>query len=156
MPTFQWVVNRVPVSGATSSTFALQIYTNDTVFCLVGGNPPCPATFVVPGVSNAIVINSGSYLGVSSITQGMGDISLYPNPNTGSFLLSGTINAGSGSAVTYEVSNMLGQVVYRGTTTPQNGRINERITLGNAAAGSYLLRVNTDAGSQTFHFVISK
>jgi len=28
--------------------------------------------------------------------------------------------------------------------------------LGNVAGGTYLLRVNTDKGSETFHFVISK
>jgi len=154
-PGYQWIVNGVPFPGATSSSFSLQVYANDTVYCQVTGTPLCPASVLVPGISNAIIINA-AYLGVSNLSQGAANLSLFPNPNSGSFTLSGTVNNVQGQEVYYDVSNMLGQVVYRGTTVPQNGRVNEQITLGNVAGGTYLLRVNTDKGSETFHFVISK
>ena len=95
-------------------------------------------------------------MSVSNVKTGSNDLSLFPNPNTGSFTLSGTVSAGQDKEVTLEVTDMLGRTVYTGTTMPQNGTIKAEITLGNEAAGSYLLRVNTESGSQAFHFVISK
>jgi len=149
-PTYQWFVNRKPISGATNNSFVWAVYEQDTVWCEVTGNPPCPGP-PVTGISNGIVIQA-KYLGVNGLNAA-GSLSLFPNPNKGTFTLSGTV---PGREVNYEVTNMLGQVVYKGTAQPVNGRINEQVRPESMVPGSYLLRVKTETGNVTFHFVVEK
>jgi len=151
---YQWYVNNHAVPGATNSSFSLTIYEPDTIYCSVTGNVPCPATVVVPGVSNSIVISD--VLGVKPVNAGGDNISVIPNPSNGSFVLSGTLANVTVAEVTYEISNMLGQTIYSGTAKPANGRLNESIKLANAADGSYLLKVNTGAEVRSFHIVVAK
>ena len=155
-PTFQWYVDRDSIPGATNSTFTTRLYNeNDTVYCVVHGTSPCDTVTYV-GLSNQIVIEGKGYLSASSLSA-TNDLSLFPNPNTGSFVLSGTLTTGVDKDVTLEVSDMLGRTVYNGKTTPRNGAVRAEINLaGDISAGTYLLRVYTETGIQTFHFVVGK
>ncbi len=153
-PTYQWYVNNVPVGGANGPVFTTHIYDeNDSVYCVVNGNSPCDAGSYV-GTSNSTIIYGQGWLSVGAVRGGRDDFSLFPNPNTGSFTLSGTMNATQDKEVSLEVTDMLGRTVYTGTTLPQNGTVRAEIKLGTEAAGSYLLRVNTETGTQAFHFVV--
>ena len=156
-PGYQWSVNNVPVAGATNSTFTTHVYNNDiTVTCTVTGNSPCD-TGSLTGTSAPLTIYGLGYLSVNTVTTGGNDLSLFPNPNAGSFILSGKLSAVSNKNVSLAVADMLGRTVYTGETTPQNGSIHAEIKLDNdIAAGTYLLRVNTESGTETFHFVIGK
>ena len=156
-PTYQWYVNSVAIAGATNTSFTTPVYeSNDSVYCLVTGNSPCDtATFA--GSSNKVVIYGMDYLSVSTLSTAGNDLSLFPNPNTGSFTLSGTLSTTGNNDVTLEITDITGHTVYTGTTTPQNGAIHAEIKLDNGiAAGTYLLRVYTETGIETFHFVIGK
>ncbi len=153
MQTYQWYMNGVAITGATNSSYTTPVYASDTFWCVVNGNPPCSTTPVPPGISNQIIIHN--YLGVDPISNGNNEFTLFPNPNNGSFTLSGKVTSAGGD-VNYEVVNMLGQSVYRGRTTAQNGKVRASIEMGDTAQGSYLLRVNTDKGTETFHFVIGR
>lgn len=154
MPTYQWYRNGLPIPGAIASSYTTPVYASDTFWCVVNGNPPCATIPTPPGISNQIIIHN--YLGISPIANGNNDLSLYPNPNNGSFTLTGHLATSSNNDVSYEVTNMLGQVIQKGTITPHNGDISHAINLENIAMGSYLLKVNTEKGSETFHFVIGK
>lgn len=152
-PTYQWYVNDVAVPGATNSSYTLEVYRSIVVYCKVTGNPPCSSG--TAGTSNTIIIYALD--GVNSLAVGSAEFSLFPNPNTGAFTLNGTITNGADEELTIEVTNMLGQIVYRGAAMPQNGKVDQQVILGNdLAAGSYLMRVSAGAVNQTFHFVISK
>lgn len=153
-PTYQWFKNGVAIPGATHSSYAATIYHNDTFSLQVIGNPPCDASMIYLSGSNSIVLY-GDQLGVNPLT-GNNTLFLFPNPNNGSFVLSGKMSNTSAKDITYEVSNMLGQVVYTGKAAPQNGMIKEQITINDLSAGSYLLRVNSENGNEVFHFVVSK
>ena len=154
-PTYQWYINNAPVAGATAPVFTTHMYLeNDTIYCVVNGNSPCDTGSFI-GTSNTKVIHGQGYLSVGSMSQG-NDLSLFPNPNNGSFTLSGRINVGTDNEVNLEVTDMLGRTVYTGKTMPSNGSIKADIKLNNEAAGSYLLRVQTETGSQAFHFVIGR
>ncbi len=153
LPVYHWYVNGVLQPGATGSSFAWAVYHNDTVYCVVSGNPPCQAP-IASGVSNHIAIRAG-YLDVNQL-HATGSLNLFPNPNTGNFTLSGTVDCNSCKAVNYEVINVLGQVVLSGVAIPVNGAISEQISAGSLISGSYMLRVNTETGNQIFHFVISR
>ena len=151
-PTYQWYMNGGAIPGANGSSYTTPVYESDTFYCIVNGNPPCESSTTTQGISNPIVIHD--YLGVDPLTVNGNTFSLFPNPNNGSFTLSGTLANATNREVNYQVVDMLGQVVYTGNTTSQNGKM--QITLGDLATGSYMLRVNTDNNSQTFHFVIGK
>ncbi|MES2703095.1 MAG: T9SS type A sorting domain-containing protein [Bacteroidota bacterium] len=152
-PTFQWYVNDVPVPGATSSSYSMPIYRSVLVYCRVTGNPPCATG--TTGQSNTIIIHSS--LGVNATAVGTSEFSLFPNPNTGAFTLNGTITGGSDQALAIEVTNMLGQVIYRGSAVPQGGAVSQQVALGSdLAPGSYIMRVSSEGVNEVFHFVVSK
>jgi uncharacterized protein YjdB len=152
-PTFQWYMNDIAIPGATNSTYTTEIYRTAYYTCKVTSNAPCSATTV--GVSNAIEVTSP--VGVSTLNVGTSDFNLFPNPNTGSFSLKGTITNGTDKELTIEVSNMLGQVVYTGATTPRNGQVDYQVKLaGDMAAGNYIIRISSDEVNQNFHFVLGK
>ena len=157
-PAYQWGINGAPVSGATNSTFTTHIYEiNELISCTVTGTSPCDTPTNTNVGVGSIEIYGLNYLSASSLTAGGNDLSLFPNPNTGSFTLSGPISSNSGKDVTLEVTDMLGRTIYTGKTAPQNGTLKADIKLDNEiAAGTYLLRVYTESGIQTFHFVIGK
>ena len=157
-PAYQWGINGAPVSGATNSTFTTHIYEiNELISCTVTGTSPCDTPTNTNVGVGSIEIYGLNYLSAGSLTAGGNDLSLFPNPNTGSFTLSGTISSNSGKDVTLEVTDMLGRTIYTGKTAPQSGTLKTDIKLDNEiAAGTYLLRVYTESGIQTFHFVIGK
>jgi hypothetical protein len=150
--TFQWYADNVPVSGATNSSFERTVYDNDTIFCIVNGNPKClTGTNVVP--SNKIILYA-DYLGTSSLSLTKASFSIFPNPNTGAFTLTGTVAGNVNDAIDVDVTNVLGQVIYTGTAQVINGKINKEIKLGtDLPAGSYMLRVNSGTQTEIFHFV---
>ncbi len=153
-PTYQWYQNRAAIPGANAPILTMPVYENDTFYCLVTGNPPCisgPAT----GGSNGIIIYNS--LGVNPVSNLNSTLSLFPNPNNGTLLLSGKINTSANNNINIEISDMLGRTIYSSKATPANGLLHEQINLGsNVADGSYLLHVNSEAGNEVFHFVIAK
>jgi hypothetical protein len=153
-PAYQWYNNGVAVPGATGPVYTAAVYDNDTILCTVAGNPPCAPTTPATGISNVIVIVSR--LGVNAISN-TNKLSLFPNPNNGTLVLSGSVNATANNKISIEVDDMLGRMIYSGTAMPVNGILHEQITLGNNVAdGSYLLHVNSESGNEVFHFVIAK
>ena len=158
MPSYQWYVNNAPVPGATSAEFTTHIYDdNDTIYCVINSNSPCD-TSLNTGASNTIIIYGQGYLSVGTLAAAGNDLTLFPNPNNGSFTLSGSVHANSNKEITIEMSDMLGRIIYAGKTMPDNnGIVKADVKLdGDVAAGTYMLRVHTETGTETFHFVISK
>ncbi|MBX7240096.1 MAG: T9SS type A sorting domain-containing protein [Bacteroidia bacterium] len=81
-------------------------------------------------------------------------IAIYPNPNHGVFTVSASVVTEKQALI--EVVNMMGQVVYSISTLPENGRINQEISLGDEIAiGTYLIRVSTENQSFLGKFVKS-
>ncbi len=70
-------------------------------------------------------------------------ISIIPNPNNGTFMISGQRKDNNGLDI--EISDVLGQIVYSEKITPQNGQINKQVVLNSALSnGIYLLRIKSD------------
>jgi hypothetical protein len=67
-------------------------------------------------------------------------ITAYPNPSNGSFTISGY--TGNSKHVLVEISNTLGQVIYREDVTPVNNELNKTIALS-AANGVYYINLRT-------------
>jgi len=84
-PMYQWVINSVPVHGATNATFTTNTLNNrDSVSCAVTG--------ICDMVGFNSMIVSVRTTGVKQITSNGSDVKLIPNPNKGDFNLKGTLN----------------------------------------------------------------
>lgn len=154
---YQWYRNGNLVPGATNATYTATVSTDDTFYCVNNCNTPCATTNT--DTSNILIIY-GDYLslGVGSTHLVFSNLLLYPNPNNGLFTLSGNVGNLTNEDVHFDVLDMTGKVLFRGTTTPQNGIIDQRINMadGNIAAGKYMLRIVTGGGVEMLQFVIMK
>jgi uncharacterized protein YjdB len=86
------------------------------------------------------------------------DVRIYPNPNNGSFTLKGTLpSATDNEGLFVEVTDILGQVIYKDKLTTQDGRIEQPIALQRTVAnGMYMLTVRSANEKKVFHFVIEQ
>ena len=95
-------------------------------------------------------------MGVSTITANEVNCTIYPNPNAGSFALTGTWLEGDDEA-TIEIIDLLGQVVYKKAINITNSKIDEQVQIGgNIASGMYMLRINSTNAHKAIRFSISQ
>lgn len=149
-PTYQWLVNSVAINGATTNTYTNNTLNNgDSVACLVWGTGMCSFfTF------NALKMEVST--GFDVVTNGA-DIRMMPNPTDGAFTITGTLSSRTTAEVSLEVLDMLGQVVYKGTTIAKGGVLNDKVELSNALAnGMYILNIRSGGDSKLFHFVLKQ
>ena len=72
-------------------------------------------------------------------------------------MVRGTVGSATDEDVTLEVTDLLGQVIYRNKVIAQSGKLNETIILNNSLAnGMYILNVQSISGNRTFHFVVEQ
>ena len=150
-PVFQWFRNGVAIPGANDQIFSSNTFNNqDSISCEVTSSGACGGNTTF----NAVTITLRN-LGVNAVTTTGADFSVMPNPNNGSFIVKGKLAAGN-EDVTLEVSNMLGQVVYRNKVVAQNGSINEKVQLSSVANGMYILNVRSGNESSVYHVVVEQ
>src|SRR5690606_2307150 len=114
LPSYQWFRNGQPVIGAISNVWsANNLSSNDTISVVLYSTDPC----AVPNTdtSNILVVNIKTGIAGIGTEDGLG---IYPNPNAGSFVVKGTVEAGP---VQLQVVNAIGQVVYNYTPVVKNG-----------------------------------
>lgn len=153
-PAFQWLINQSAVVGATLPVFkTADLMDGDSVTCIVYGNARCANLSI-----NSIVMEiTPAPTSVKNTVIGNNEVRLIPNPNTGAFTISGTLASKADENVTLEVTDMLGQVIYRGASVARNGIVNERIDLGKTLAnGMYMLSMGVGAERRAFHFVVKQ
>ncbi|WP_345084785.1 Ig-like domain-containing protein, partial [Nemorincola caseinilytica] len=152
-PVYQWLVNNFEISGASSSVYTTsKLKDGDSVTCRVTGTGECSKVSI-----NSVSMKVTPATGVSVQAIGNSEIRLMPNPNAGVFTVSGTLGTRADEAVTFEVTDMLGQVVYRGSTVAKGGTLEARIELTNTlASGMYMLNMSIGAERKAFHFVVKQ
>ena len=150
-PTYQWFKNSMPVAGATNTVFITNdLHTGDSINCVVTNNDQCS------GVStfNYINITVAGNVEVNTVASAM-SLTLYPNPNSGTFILSGNTQSGNNEPVIVDIIDIMGSIVYHAAITPINGMINEPILInGNISSGQYLLRLISDNKTEAIRFSI--
>jgi uncharacterized protein YjdB len=150
-PKFQWKVNGYPVSGATNSSYTAVFNDYDSIGCVVTSSGVCNNI----GTFDWLFITT-TELGTQTTTGLPSDIRLVPNPNKGMFTIKGTMGTGN-EEVTVDVTNMLGQVVYRGAATTQQGKLDTQVQLDNKLAnGMYILTLRNGEEQKVFHFVMEQ
>jgi len=70
------------------------------------------------------------------------NISIYPNPNNGTFRVSAEIN--TTNSVELKLFSAIGQLVYSSTIQPVANKIEKEISIGNSAAGVYIIQLVVD------------
>ena len=150
---YQWLVNGNPVPGATYPTFISSGFNNrDSVTVEVTASSSCGdlSTF------NSVIIYIQG-VGVTTVKGVAGNIQLMPNPNKGAFTVKGTLGNTADEEVTMEITDVLGQVVYKNKVMSRNGVIDEQIQLGSTVAnGMYVLSLHTATENKVFHVVIEQ
>ncbi len=153
LSSYQWYQNGTLLIGATSASYIVNLpFDGDNFTCTVTNSDPCIAT-----VTGSVVLLLNN-VGVATLVKNQ-EIKLSPNPNKGSFTLSGTINCISGRNEIFqiEVMDVVGQVIYRTTLLAINGKFNEKISLPTPASpGVYLVNVHSDSSSQMFRCVVQQ
>ncbi|MBX2901870.1 MAG: Ig-like domain-containing protein, partial [Cyclobacteriaceae bacterium] len=123
-PQYRWLKNGQAIAGANGATYVGSNFVNgDSVTCVVKGSGACGEETI-----NSVMLTVVPSTGVAQTANIAAEVKLIPNPNNGVFTVSGTIGEGS-EEVSLEVTDMLGQVVYRGTAQVQGGKLNAGISL---------------------------
>ncbi len=153
-PTYQWEINGVPVAGATNSTYSSTSFHNyDSVTCVMTSSGYCAGISTFDWVYITIIptgVGSVQYVGVSNLM-------LIPNPNSGAFTIKGSLATTTDEDLAVEITDMLGQVIYRNKFRSDNGKVNQQIDLGNNLAnGMYILNLSSGTDNKSFHFVIER
>ncbi len=147
-PYFEWFVNGIRVPGVMSQTFITSKLSNkDSVTCIVTRNDACAMTSF-----NSVYVTVG--LDVTQVTSTAMDVSVMPNPNNGTFIIKGSLGVTGNTEVFLEMTNMLGQVVYKNKVIATDGIINEQVWLSNMATGLYILNVRTANENKAVHVIV--
>lgn len=150
-PTYQWSINSVNVPGATNSTFISSSFSNgDIVTVRVTSSGVCAGLIAARSVTITIGV------GVNEIANAATDIRLMPNPNKGTFVVSGSVGQQSGDGF-IEVTDLLGQVVYRATAAVRDSKVDQAVELDKSLAnGMYIMRFAIGGQSAVIHFVLKR
>ncbi|MFI5196093.1 MAG: Ig-like domain-containing protein [Chitinophagales bacterium] len=151
-PTYQWYLNGVAIPGATSSYYVINFSAAGVnyYYCIAGNGNACNTSTI----SNLVTIHIT--VGVNEVSPGDYDLKLVPNPNTGRFTIEGALSSDNGD-VKIQITDIIGQVVYKDIAPVQNGKLNTQINLGNELAnGVYLLHVMTNNAHKVIRFTLSR
>jgi hypothetical protein len=85
-----------------------------------------------------------------SISPQGGRLKVWPNPNSGAFIVSENIDS---REATIEVTNAIGQVVYNEQAESPGGKLNKQIVL-KAPSGLYFLKIRTEQGTNVVRLVV--
>ncbi len=84
-------------------------------------------------------------------------ISINPNPNKGDFTIKGSMGTATDQEVNLELTDVLGQVVYKDKLIARSGRLNSNIQIDSKLAnGMYLLTLRSSECSIVVHMIIEQ
>ncbi len=157
--TYQWQENSgtgfvnlastPPYSGVTTATLTI----TSATATLSGRHYRC-----VPVSGTCLTDTSAAAKLVVQIPSGIADLTgktdpnIVPNPNNGSFTITGSV-AGN-STVSVEITDLIGQAVYTQNIKPQSGEVNEHIVLDKVASGIYILKIRSGNENKMLRLLI--
>lgn len=137
-PRYQWQKNGVNIPGVTDSIYITSaVRAGDIMSVVVYSSLNC--------ATPDSAIASTWPLGIEDLHNKVG-ISIFPNPNVGSFTVKGNINKDARD-VKIAVLNLLGQVVYSDVATATNGNFSHDVKLPDIAEGVYIVQVNASGNA---------
>ena len=171
------IINVLPV--VTGSVSANVVCVDDAVLSLVG--TPIGGVWSGPGVNglflSPLAAGVGSHIAIYSYTDSNGcegmasvnvqvnacvgfvenalanGVSVYPNPNNGSFTLSVNANVAD---LTIKITDMQGRVVYASVENNVNAGFVKQISLDTESSGMYLMHILANGEQQTKKVSVQK
>ena len=134
----QWYYEGSAIPGATSTTYTPAL---EGTYQVAAINGPCVAF----SVEIEFVFQSITLTSIQSLT-------VQPNPNTGTFSCLYTL--ATAQAIEYQVTNMLGEIVYSTTIQHAGGQIRTYLDLGNVVPGIYQLHLRASDGQLIRQIVV--
>ncbi len=147
---YQWQLNGWDIAGATDSTYISSTLANgDSVTCIVTNGPCSAASFA--WIYIVWVREGVAYTGMA------GDkVYLVPNPGNTRFSIEGMTRIAD-ATVTLELTDMVGNVVYREVRPVTNGIMDKEVELDSrVASGTYLLHIITSEGRKVVRLQVEK
>ncbi|CAN5281051.1 hypothetical protein BH09BAC1_BH09BAC1_23860 [soil metagenome] len=134
------------VSYPTAGDYTVKLTATNSTGCIITTAP-----FVVK-VQTATFPRC-SIVGIAEVEL-LSNISLYPNPNTGSFIVDlSKVNANEANVM---VVDMLGKVVFNSNNFSTSVNPVQTITMNNAANGLYFVRITADGVTATSKISVAK
>jgi|GEM_PF-6212963 len=150
-PDYVWYKNTHRISGVDTAVYITNdVAIGDVIYCVIFSNAKCLDTFAA--FSNQLTMRSNT--DVSNLGNLVNKLSLYPNPNQGTFTLNAEFTNKVNAPVTLEVINVLGQSVYKAIADGNTGQLNINVHLNDLAPGIYMLRLSAQDQSSTTRFII--
>jgi Zn-dependent metalloprotease len=155
-PGYQWFINTTAVAGATNITFTSNTLSlGQYVHCKVTTSLPCATPYIV--MSNGIEMKTGGGSTGIADMDGGSRFRIMPNPNRGTFAMTGQIAGGGNDALSFSVVNILGQIIYSGEVHLRDGVLNSDVTLPvNIASGVYFINLTSGTTHDVIPFTIEK
>lgn len=136
-PKYQWQRNGSDEIGAISYTWGTQqLNDKDSISVILTSDYKCPQ----PKTATSNKIKVTVLTGIDNL-ETVGNFTLYPNPNNGSFIIKGQVN--SNKVMILQILNATGQLVYEARTLPKNKELYEQVDVQHLPGGLYMLRMNS-------------
>ncbi|MBW7912684.1 MAG: T9SS type A sorting domain-containing protein [Taibaiella sp.] len=149
-PKYQWKRNGQDVQGATGPVWSANtLNDNDSISVELISNYRCPQ----PPTASSNGIRVHVLTGIGRVGK-LSSLSLYPNPNKGSFVLSGWMD--NNEPLRLDIINTIGQVVHHEIVTTNRGELNKEIQPADLPNGIYMLRLKTNEEINTIRFRVEK
>jgi len=103
-------------------------------------------------ISNKLVAHPNT--AVNNVLAVLENVELFPNPNNGTFHVTGDLSGFGLNEVSLTVLNPLGQVVYNSNAPLRNGKLDASVQTSTLAAGIYMLNVTADGVSKAIRFTV--
>lgn len=139
---YQWYQNGTAIPGATTTPYVAT--TGGSFYCIITDANGCVAS------SDTIEFHPA---GVPNLAPFVDALTMYPNPNNGTFSLSGAAQADDNKA-TIEVMDITGKVLYKDNVAIVNSTIHKDVELGKIPAGIYMVRVSAGNEKKTLRLQV--
>ncbi|MCY7411284.1 MAG: T9SS type A sorting domain-containing protein, partial [Chitinophagales bacterium] len=145
---YQWYKDDVLLAGATTTSYVATVV--GVYKYLATTKDGCTKYSTTKTVT-------GCKLESTDAAEEIANLTLYPNPSDGNFVIQLMLDNGYSGELNIAISNSLGQIMRTEKTTIVDGHFEEDIDLGNSiGAGIYLIRITADDHVYTQRLIISK
>lgn len=142
---FEWFLDGIS-TGNTSKTITADSSTSGTYSVLVTNADGCT------GSDTVVVSYESICLGVTLLSQIDAVVNIFPNPNSGKFVLE--VSGNKANNLEVEIYSASGQIVYY-NAYGQLSFIREEVDLGNLAGGVYFLTIKTEKAASKYKLIVN-
>ncbi|PZF72561.1 GEVED domain-containing protein [Taibaiella soli] len=156
-PVYEWRNNGTAIPGGTTisytATAGVDLQNNDQISVWVHNTDSCGLS----STSNVLNIQVLSNTSVAHVDGNEDAVSIFPNPNDGSFRIKGKIEDKNSRSLSLMLFNAIGQCVYKEQTSVANGNLDQMIHLPvTISTGLYQLKIVSDHSACSLKLAVYK